>query len=75
MIGDVLAEAAGGALRVIGRIFLEVVFEFLIKGVGYIFCRPFNRRGLDFDSRRVVFVGFAFWIAVGAGIYFVKRQL
>ena len=75
MIGDIVGEAAGGALRFIGRIFLEIVFEFLIKGAGYILCSPFSRRKLDPDGGHVVVVGLVFWIAVGVGIYAIKRQV
>ena len=74
MIGDILGEVTGGALRFIGRLFMEVAFEFLIKGAGYILCRPFSRRRLDPDGGRVVVVGLAFWIAVGAGIYAINRH-
>jgi hypothetical protein len=75
MIGDVVGEVAGGVLKFIGRIILEIVFESLIKGAGYILCRPFGRRRLDPDGGLVVVVGLAFWIAVGVGIYAIKRQL
>ena len=75
MIGDIVGEVAGGALKFIGRIFLEVIFEFLIKGAGYILCRPFSRRKLDPDGGLVVVVGLTFWVAVGVGIYAIKRQV
>jgi hypothetical protein len=75
MIGDIVGEVAGGALKFIGRIFLEVIFEFLIKGAGYILCRPFYNRRLDPDGGLVVFVGLVFWVAVGVGIYAITRQL
>lgn len=75
MIGDVVGEVAGGVLKFVGRLILEVVFEFLIKGLGYIICRPFSRRKLDPDSGLVVVVGLMIWVAVGVGIYAIKRQL
>jgi hypothetical protein len=75
MIGDIVGEVAGGALKFIGRLFLEVVFEFLIKGAGYILCSPFSRRKSDPDSVLVVVVGLVFWVAVGVGIYAIKRQV
>lgn len=73
MIGDIVGELAGGALKFIGRIFLEVVFEFLIKGAGYVVCRPFSRGRLDPDGGLVVVVGLMFWVAVGAGVYAIAR--
>ncbi len=75
MIGDVVGEAAGGLLKFIGRLIFEVVFEFLIKGAGYILCRPFSRRTLDPDGGLVVVVGLTFWVTVGVAIYAIKRQL
>jgi hypothetical protein len=73
MIGDIVGEVAGGALKFIGRIFLEVVFEFLIKGAGYILCSPLSRRRVDPDGRLVGVVGLVFWVAVGVGIYAITR--
>lgn len=73
MIEDVVGELAGGVLKFIGRLLIEVFFEFLIKGAGYILCRPFSRRRLDPDGGLVVMVGSAFWIAVGVGIYALQR--
>lgn len=75
MIGDVVGEVAGGVLKFVGRLILEVVFEFLIKSLGYIICRPFSRRKLDPDSGLVVVVGLMIWVSVGVGIYAIKRQL
>lgn len=75
MIGDIVGEVTGGVLKFIGRLIFEVAFEFLIKGAGYVLCRPFSRRKLDPDGGLVVVVGLAFWVAVGLGIYAIKRQL
>jgi hypothetical protein len=73
MIGDIVGEAAGGVLRFIGRLFLEIVFEFLIKGAGYVLCRPFARGKLDPDRWPVVVTGLLFWVVVGIGVYAIKR--
>lgn len=75
MIGDIVGEVAGGALKFVGRILLEVVFEFLIKGAGYVLCRPFVCRRLDPDGGLVVVVGLVFWVVVGVGIYAIKRHV
>lgn len=75
MIGDIVGEVAGGVLKFIGRVFFEVIFEFLVKGAGCVLCRSFGRRKLDPDGALVVVVGLAFWVAVGLGIYGIKRQL
>jgi hypothetical protein len=74
MPGEVIGEVAGGVLRFIGRMLLEGVFEFLIKGVGYLICRPF-KRNVHPDGVLVVLVGLVFWVAVGAVFYAVQRQL
>lgn len=70
---ELVGELAGGILRFIGRLLLEIVFEFLIKGVGYLLCRPFSRKKLDPDSASVAVVGLAFWAVVGIGVYFLTR--
>ncbi|MDY6947725.1 MAG: hypothetical protein SXG53_18610 [Pseudomonadota bacterium] len=75
MIGDIIGEVAGGALKFVGRILFEVVFEFLIKGAGYVLCRPFARRKVDPDGGLVVVVGLVFWVVVSVGIYAIKRQV
>jgi hypothetical protein len=69
-----IEEVAGGALRFIGRILFEVVYEFLIKGAGYLLCRAAGSRRVDPDGGAVIVVGVAFWFAVGVGIFFVERQ-
>jgi hypothetical protein len=74
MPGEIIGEVAGGVLRVIGHILLEGVFEFLIKGVGFLICRPF-KRNVDPDGGAVVLVGLAFWVAMGCIGYAVYRQL
>jgi hypothetical protein len=65
---------AGGVLRVIGRLLLEGVIEIAIKGTGCLICRPFKRR-VDPDGGLVVAIGIAFWVAVGAVIYWACARL
>ena len=74
MPGEIIGEVAGGVLRFIGRMLLEGIFELLIKGVGYLICRPFKRT-VDPDSGLVVVVGLVFWVAMGGVLYAVQRQL
>ena len=74
MPGEIIGEVAGGVLRFIGHILLEGVFEFLIKGVGYLICRPF-KRNVDPDGGVVILAGLVFWGAVGGIGYAVYRQL
>lgn len=63
-----IEDVAGGVLKFIGRLVLEVIFEGLIQGTGYLLCRPFSKK-LSPDSWIVVFVGCAFWVVVGLVIY------
>lgn len=73
MIGDVVGELAGSVLKFTGRVLLEVVFEFLIKGTGYVLCCPFSRNKPNPDGWLVVAVGLTFWTAIGIGIYAFRR--
>lgn len=74
MPGEVIGEVVGGVFRIIGRILLEVVFELLVKGAGYLVCRPF-KRNVDPDSGLVVVVGLVFWLVAGVIGYAVYREL
>ena len=67
-LGDIAGELLGGIVRIIGQFILEVVFELLIKGPGYLICRVF-RKDIDPDSPIVVLVGFAFWAIVLLAVY------
>jgi hypothetical protein len=42
-IGEIAGEVFGGALRIIGRVLAEIVFEICVKGLGYLVCKPFYR--------------------------------
>ena len=71
-----LDDLADGLLRVIGRLilhfFLEIVFEILIKGAGYLILKPFYRKKeLDADGWAVTSMGIVFWLVMaGVGFYF-----
>lgn len=68
-IGEIAGEVLGGALRVIGRILVEVVFEICIKGLGYLVCRPFSR-SVNFDGVLVAVVGLVTWAIILIALYF-----
>lgn len=51
-----------GALRIILWIFVEVVFEFFIKGLGYLICRPFKK--VEIDDTLCAIVGTLAWIFI-----------
>lgn len=50
----------GGFLRIVLWVAVEIIFEILIKGLGYIICRPFKK--VDIDDRLCAFVGIVAWI-------------
>jgi hypothetical protein len=71
---EIVGEIAGGVLKAVGQILLEVVFEIAIKGAGYLICRPFNRQ-VNPDGALVVVVGLVFWaLTVGLGYALYKAH-
>ncbi|TDR20586.1 hypothetical protein C8D91_1560 [Marinicella litoralis] len=60
---EILAEGFfGGLLRLIGWIFVDILFELAIRGLGYLILRPFTK--VNVDSIACVFTGLAVWILV-----------
>lgn len=76
--GEIAGELLGVLFRFVGHLFLEVVFEVLVKGAGYIICRPFYRR-VNPDGFLVIVVGLAFWALLGWLLYmgysFMAQQI
>ncbi|WP_454831313.1 hypothetical protein [Pseudoxanthomonas wuyuanensis] len=67
-IGDIAGEVLGGVGRFMGRIFFEVVFEFIIQGTGYMLLRLLRPKSEPSDTACAI-VGLLFWIgAVVAGV-------
>ncbi|MBT1443809.1 hypothetical protein KJI95_04610 [Shewanella sp. JM162201] len=58
---DALADVLETAGRLFGRFISEAVIEFMLKGVGYLICRPF-KPSVDPDGLRVLLVGLLFWV-------------
>lgn len=52
----------GGFLRVVLWVAVEIVFEILIKGLGYTICRPFKK--IDMDDSLCAFVGILAWVVL-----------
>ncbi len=73
-----VAEIAGELLGFIGRIllqfFVEIVFEILVKGVGYLIVRPFNRN-IDPDGAVVIVVGIVFWLSLIGGLWIGYQEI
>jgi hypothetical protein len=72
-LGDIAGEALGSALRVIGRVFFEIVFELLIKGVGYALIKLFRPQSEPSDTSCGM-VGLVFWMALIAVGFVIYRQ-
>ena len=59
-VDEIAGSVIGGLFRLILSFFTEIVFELLVKGLGYLACRPFSRR-VDPDGLAVVLVGLMLW--------------
>jgi hypothetical protein len=68
-LGAMAGEVLGGLSRIIGRMLGELLLEIMVKGVGYLICRPFQKN-IDPDGMVVKCVGFIAWAALGLGGYF-----
>lgn len=44
----------GAIFRFLGWVFFEVIIEVLIKGLGYVICRPFKKVGVDSTASAIV---------------------
>jgi hypothetical protein len=69
MPAELAGEVLGGAIKFIVNVVAEVVIELLVKGIGYLICKPF-KKNIDPDGGMVIFVGLAFWLFVILGGYF-----
>ncbi|MEE2730695.1 MAG: hypothetical protein VYA55_07710 [Pseudomonadota bacterium] len=69
-LAEIAGDLVGSASRLIGNIIVEVIFELLVKGLGYLVCRIFFR-SVDPDSSLVVVVGLSAWVIVLFSAYFL----
>ena len=67
-IVEVASEVLGGVFRFIGNVLVEVVLEFLVKGMGYIICKPFNR-SVNPNGLLVFIVGVFAWMGLAFTLY------
>ncbi|CBL46572.1 hypothetical protein HDN1F_29890 [gamma proteobacterium HdN1] len=68
-LGEIAGEMLGGIFRLLASFFVDVVLEVLIKGLGYLICRPFSKR-LNPDGLVALAVGVIGWAAIICGLYF-----
>lgn len=67
-IGDIAGEALGGIGRIIVWIFVEVVFEILIRGAGHVVLRTLRPKS-DPGDIACVFVGLLVWMCLLGGAF------
>ncbi len=73
-IDDLATDFLSGALKALGKFFGNFVVEILIKGLGYLLCRPFSRN-IDPESSTVGFVGVLAWLMIFLTLYYAYDYL
>lgn len=71
---EIASECLGGILRFVGHMLLDVVVKLMIRGPGYLLCKPF-KRDVDPEDGIVVFVGIAFWVIVAACAWLIFQEV
>ena len=75
MIEDVVEGIFRALGRFIGQMFLEVIFEVLLKGPGYFLSKLFTKDNPDPDGFVVIITGIVFWFVVGFGVYSIYSNI
>lgn len=65
-----MSEFIVEAFRFIGQLFIEIVLDFLIRGLGYLLCKPF-KKDVNPDGALVAVVGIVCWVIVAVGVWHV----
>lgn len=73
-LDDLAGEALRGALRVVGRMLVELVFEILLKGTGHVVLR-LSRPGKEPGDAACALVGVLVWTGVAAGAFLLHQQM
>lgn len=60
----------GAIFRFLGWILFEVIIEVLIRGLGYLVCRPFKK--VSVDSTASVVVGLIAWVSIIVSIILIS---
>lgn len=74
MVLDALGEVLGGAIRLVGRILIEVVIEGLCHGTGWVVLKPFHRRKDPHETLCTV-VGLIVWAGLALAAYATYRYV
>jgi hypothetical protein len=68
-----IEEVVGGIFKVLGRFIgqfiIEVLFELLLKGPGYLISKQFTKSDPNPDGFIVLLCGLLFWLVIGFGTY------
>lgn len=59
-LGEIAGEVITPIFKFIARIFLEIFVELLVRGLGYLICRPFSKK-IEPDDFLVLLVGLVSW--------------
>ncbi|MBV1871960.1 MAG: hypothetical protein KUG83_05385 [Gammaproteobacteria bacterium] len=74
-----IEDIVGGIFRVLGRfvsqIFIEIIFDILLKGPGYFIGRIFTKGEPDPDGFIVVTTGIVFWVVLGFGVFSIYSNI
>jgi hypothetical protein len=73
MVEEIVSGIFKVFFRIIGQIFMELIFELLLKGSGYFIYKLFSKQEPDPDGFIVVITGIVFWILI-VGVGFVLYQ-
>lgn len=63
MVVETIAEGVSAVGRFVFRILCEVLIEFLCKGIGYMFWKPF-KPAVNPDGALVAVTGIVFWLFI-----------
>lgn len=71
-IGDIVEATLGGALRWLGRMVIELVFELAIQGSGHVVLKTLRPHHEPGETASVI-VGTLVWLMLGAGAFWLYR--
>lgn len=71
-VGEVIGEGLGVVLRLVGRLLLEVLVEWLIMGAGRTLMGLVRPRSEPSDMACGI-VGILFWVVVGGALFALHR--
>lgn len=70
-LDSVVEGFLGGVLRIVLWVAVEIIFEILIKGLGYIICRPFKKT--EIDDSLCALVGIVAWVILVLLLWFLLK--